>query len=87
MKIMIEVNGGVVCSIHSTQDCEIYLIDHDNIKEKGDSIDDIIEPLHPDSVVCDDMFNNYLIEALSEYAEPEVHDREEAGTTGTYNID
>jgi hypothetical protein len=36
MKIMIEVSGGVVTNIVSTEECSIYLIDHDNIKERCD---------------------------------------------------
>ena len=36
MKIMIEVCGGVVCNIVATDKCKIYLIDHDNIKERGE---------------------------------------------------
>jgi len=29
MKIIIEVSGGVVCNIKSTDPCEIFIIDHD----------------------------------------------------------
>lgn len=74
MKIMIEVSGGVVTSITSTKDCQIYLIDRDNIKEKGDSIDDCTEAMYPDCVTRElgdnnetPEFDKLLAEALSEY--------------------
>jgi hypothetical protein len=39
MKIMIEVSGGVVTNIVATQEVSIYLIDHDNLEEKGSAVD------------------------------------------------
>ncbi len=39
MKIIIEVLGGVVNNIIATDDVSIFLIDHDNIKEKGSPVD------------------------------------------------
>lgn len=47
MKIMIEVSGGVVTNIVSTGECEIYLIDHDNLKERGGDVKACMEPLRP----------------------------------------
>lgn len=109
MKIMIEVSGGTVTGISATADCEIYLIDHDNMEEMGwqPGIDKL-EAMHPDCVTHEGdhvaypgasatpEFDTYLNEALTEYAvSPEdnipvldrdqPHDREEAGTMGSYN--
>jgi formate dehydrogenase maturation protein FdhE len=36
MKIMIEVSGGSVTNVTATQECSIYLIDHDSLKERED---------------------------------------------------
>jgi len=101
MKIMIEVSGGVVSNIVSTGEVEIYLIDHDNIKAGYEAIPCLIEPMHPGEYLNTKEgghvsipggsetpeFDECLNEALSEYEQgDEVHDREEAGTPGTYNV-
>jgi len=76
MKIMIEVSGGVVCGVTATEECKIYLIDHDNLKEKGGDTKHARQFLTPDCVTgeldTDDNdespeFDNILNEALSEY--------------------
>jgi hypothetical protein len=103
MKIMIEVSGGVVTNIVSTEECSIYLIDHDNIKERcdgeaDDCITDAKQAMQPYRVTYEGghvatpggsetpEFDECLNEALSEYEQgDEAHDREEAGTPGTYN--
>ena len=81
MKIMIEVSGGVVCSITATKECSIYLVDHDNIKEKGDSTKGAREAMQPDCITNEGghvaepgasetpEFDKMLDEALSEYEE------------------
>ena len=72
MKIMIEVSGGVVCNITATEEISIYLIDHDNIKEKGDNTDNAREAMQPDCIVEDDEeFMEKLNEALEDYEEKE----------------
>jgi hypothetical protein len=50
MKIMIEVRGGMVACVSSTQDCSIYIVDHDNLKERGDDGESMREPYHPDFI-------------------------------------
>jgi hypothetical protein len=95
MKIMIEVSGGVVTNIVATGEVSVYLVDHDNIIEKGDSIDDCIEAMQPYRITWEETtdpppfdatpdFDDCLREALSEHIPDEVHDREEAGTMGGY---
>jgi len=75
MKIIIEVNGGVVCGIVSTRECDIYLVDHDNIRA-GHPIDvnEVLEAMQPDCVTHEwtkretPLFDQYLAEALSGYS-------------------
>ena len=108
MKILIEVKGGMVTSVTATEDCEIYLIDHDNMEEMGWSAEsDKLEVMHPDCVTNEGghvagpgaseypEFDKLLRESLAEYEvspddnipvldRDQPHDREEAGTMGTY---
>jgi len=83
MKIMIEVSGGTVCNITATKDCDIYLIDHDNIKERGlgnpEDLQELKTALHPDCITNEGghiaqpggsetpIFDGYMDEALEEY--------------------
>jgi hypothetical protein len=73
MKLMIEVSGGVVCSIVATQECSIYLIDHDNIKERGGSAGDAKQAFQPYCITWEEgqdetpKFNEQLKEALEDY--------------------
>jgi GMP synthase-like glutamine amidotransferase len=80
MKMIIEVSGGTVQSITATADCEIYLIDHDNMQEMGwNTTTDKLEAMQPDCVTNEGghvafpgasetpEFDAYLDEALSEY--------------------
>ena len=54
MKIMIEVSGRVVTGVTATGDCEIYLVDHDDIDERGcNAQNNIVEVMHPDCVTCE----------------------------------
>jgi hypothetical protein len=60
MKMMIEISGGMVTVIKATEDCEIYLIDHDNLTRSAGydpqgkvAISDLVdmkEAMHPDYV-------------------------------------
>lgn len=68
MQIMIEVSGGVVCSVTATDEVSIYLIDHDNIKEKGEDIAHALEAMQPDCICNSEAeFMEKLDESLSEY--------------------
>lgn len=72
MKIMIEVSGGVVNNIVATQECSIYLVDHDNIKERGENTLNAREAFQPDYITYEGhaetpKFNHSLNEALEEY--------------------
>jgi hypothetical protein len=80
MKIMIEVSGGVVTNIVSTGEVSIYLVDHDNIQEKGDSIDDVLQAMQPDYITWEETtdpppfdvtpeFDTALQSALSEHTD------------------
>jgi hypothetical protein len=78
MKIMIEVIGGVVSCVTATQECSIYLIDHDNLKERGEA-PDARSACQPDRITWEGghiaqpggsetpEFDRYLNEALAEY--------------------
>jgi hypothetical protein len=78
MKIMIEVSGGVVCNIVATQECSIYLVDHDDIKmriegEANDPLLDAKESMQPYFVSYEEgeentpIFDEHLNDALSDY--------------------
>ena len=89
MKMMIEVQGGVVVAITATQECSVYLIDHDNIKEKmgyyppGEKfrvdLTDVRQAMQPDCITWEEgedntpEFDGVLNEALSEYEEGLCH--------------
>lgn len=79
MKMMIEVQGGVVVSITATQECSLYIVDHDNIKTMYD-LDGTManttyarEAMQPDCITWEESedntpeFDGFLDEALSEY--------------------
>lgn len=81
MKIFIEVNGGAICNIVSTEDCKIYILDHDNMREKGWTTEDELSIYSPatctgelDSDDNDETpeFDKLLAESLSEYDPEEV---------------
>jgi len=81
MKIMIEVSGGVVTNIVSTGEVSIYLIDHDNIKERGDDLTNARQAFQPDYITGEGghiatpngsefpEFDAALESALEDYAE------------------
>jgi len=80
MKIMIEVSGGCLVGITTTEDCEIYLVDHDNLREGcEETILSTEDATHPDVVTNEGghvafpgasntpMFDAALDEALAPY--------------------
>jgi hypothetical protein len=73
MKIMIEVSGGVVSGITATQECSIFLVDYDNIKEKGDDAENARQAMQPDCITCEEglsetpKFDEQLDKALLQY--------------------
>jgi hypothetical protein len=82
MKIMIEVSGGVVCNVVATEECGIYLVDHDAIKEQieGESNDPLMdaeEAMQPYFVSYEEgrentpVFDEHLKDALSDYQQQE----------------
>jgi hypothetical protein len=68
MKIMIEVSGGVVVSISSTENCDIYIVDHDNLKERGDDGESMRESYHPDFISNEKYDNTPVFDAMVEEA-------------------
>ncbi|MGO9014680.1 MAG: hypothetical protein ACLQF0_06835 [Dissulfurispiraceae bacterium] len=67
-KLIIEVSGGVVTNIVATDDIAIFLVDHDNIKEKGDDTDNARQPFAADLVCSDSEFSAHLESVLANYA-------------------
>jgi hypothetical protein len=67
MKIVIEVSGGVVTCIEASEDCEIYLVDHDNIKEKGEDTTYAREAYSPDFIGTEEEIMQRLSDTLEEY--------------------
>ena len=67
-KIMIEVSGGVVQSVTSTKDIEIFIVDHDSLAcglpeefEKAGTC------YSPDCVCKDEEFELYVSEAMNDH--------------------
>lgn len=68
MKIMIEISGGVVTCVSSTEDCDVYIVDHDNLKERGDDGESMRHPYHPDFISNEDHSNTPIFDANIEEA-------------------
>ncbi len=64
MKIMVEVDKGMVVNITASEEVSIYLVDHDNIKEKDGSIEDAEQAFQPDRICDENEFMEILNEAL-----------------------
>lgn len=85
MKMIIEISGGCITNIVSTQECSIYLVDHDNIKRSGlldeGELEAAREAIQPDRITYEGdhvatpgasatpEFDACLEEALSEYTD------------------
>jgi hypothetical protein len=79
MKMMIEVKGGMVVNIVATQECSIYLIDHDEIKHGGmldeGELETALQAQQPDLITWEEgqdmtpTFDNALENSLSDYGE------------------
>lgn len=77
MKLMIEIKGGALVCVTATEECSIYLVDHDDLEERGwDPKEDKLEVMQPDCITgelhsdCNDEtpeFDRLLNEALEEY--------------------
>ena len=74
MKMMIEISGGCLVCITATQECSIYLVDHDNLREGTQkTILHAEEAMQPDCITNEEgqdetpIFDAALDEALLEY--------------------
>ena len=70
MKMIIEVSGGLVQNITATEECSIYLIDHDVLKERGidDSYGGDRQAQQPDCIYWDEAdFDEALSQIFAEY--------------------
>jgi len=67
LKIIIELEGGLIKAIHATEDCQIHILDHDNDsmspEELEEESDDIFVPRSPDTV------SPYIIDVLDGFSE------------------
>lgn len=69
MKILIEVLGGTVTNIGATEDVEIYIVDHDDLKDSWHpAIDDIKNAYEPDEIWTEEDFMGHLNGIMIEYA-------------------
>jgi hypothetical protein len=64
---MIEVNGGVVCNVVTTGNAEVYLVDHDNLKENPPDYIYATKPSAPDEIVDELGFSRRLHDTLKDY--------------------
>ncbi|MCK5605075.1 hypothetical protein KAR91_24510 [Candidatus Pacearchaeota archaeon] len=64
MKILVEVDEGVVVNITATDEVSIYLVDQDNIKERDGDIEDAKQAFQPDRICDEDEFTELLNESL-----------------------
>lgn len=73
MKIIIEVSGGCVTNITATQECSVYIVDHDNLRECGASVEDYRQAMQPYCITWEEgeegtpEFDLRLAEALQDY--------------------
>jgi hypothetical protein len=68
MKMIIEVSGGVVTNITATEECSIYLIDHDELKERGGDLENAHQAQQPDCIYWDEAdFDEALQQIFVEY--------------------
>lgn len=73
MKIMIEVSGGCITNIVATQECSVYIVDHDNLRECGAPVEDYREAMQPYRTTYEEgleetpVFDECLQETLAEY--------------------
>ncbi len=67
MKILISVSGGVVQNILATEPVSIYLIDHDNIEEKGGVTIDARQSFQPYGIIKEEDFPEEIERQLEEY--------------------
>jgi len=80
MKIIIEVSGGTVTNITATDEVSIYIIDHDELKERCGyrATEDAREAMQPDCICHDDVdFTEELETALADYENQETWEPEE----------
>ncbi len=72
MKLLITVHGGVVCNILASEPVSIYLIDHDNIKEKGGDTREARQAMQPYGIIQESGFQACIDEELEDYKEHEL---------------
>jgi hypothetical protein len=72
MKMIIEVSGGLVQNIIATEECSIYLIDHDNLKDRGGDLEEVQQAQQPDCIYWDEVdFDEALQQIFAEYSQDE----------------
>ena len=64
MKILVEVDKGMVVNITTTEEVSIYLVDQDNIREKDGNTEDAEQAFQPDRICNENEFTEILNEAL-----------------------
>lgn len=70
-KIMIEVSGGVVVNVTTTEEMEIFIVDHDSL-ESGleEDFENARNQISPD--VCNELdFQVFLEDAINEHIQEE----------------
>ena len=97
MKMIIEISGGVVANIVSTDECEIFIVDHDNLKECGEEYQK--QAYQPDCVTYEDTsdpppfdetpeFDRILAEIVEPYWDETIYQQEServgGGDTGLF---
>ena len=72
MKIMIEVNGGVVQNIVATEEISIHVVDHDDLSDNDFDSCYPRQAQQPDLICDEEQFEEELSEALKSYEVEEV---------------
>lgn len=49
-RVLIVVRGGVVQEVDASEDMDIYIVDHDNLRDGGHAIDEARSPQAPDLI-------------------------------------
>ena len=67
-KIIIEVSGGLVKKITANDDLSIFIVDHDNLKERGSDPSEIYMPQAPDRITkSNEEFKKILNKIAGDY--------------------
>lgn len=75
MKIILEIEGGCLRSVTATENCEMHIIDHDELKVGGDIYAMVADIYRPDQVTYELMVKTPLFDSLLKDIQDEYIER------------